>query len=256
MSKITWKGSTLLGPVPPTMVSCGTVEEPNVLCVAWTGICNSNPPMTYVSIRPERYSHELIKANGEFVINLTPSRMVRICDYVGVKSGRDENKFEKCKLTAIPCTHISAPQIEECPVSLECKVKEIKELGSHDMFLAEIVGVNVDEKLLDEDGKLHMEQAGLASYIHGEYFAQGKKVGSFGYSVRKRPNPKKKSPAKKKNKKQQQKSRANARLFIFLEISKARNRLSCKPCREFSERNAKPCQHRSDNIVQDKPCQP
>ena len=196
MAKVNWKGSTLLGPVPPTMVSCGTVEEPNVLTVAWTGIVNSQPPMTYVSIRPSRYSYDLIKNSGEFVINLTPSRMVRVCDYVGVKSGRDENKFETCKLTALPCTHVSAPQIGECPVSLECKVKDILPLGSHDMFLAEIVGVNVEEELLDEEGKLHLEQAGLASYIHGEYFAQGKKVGSFGYSVRKRPNPKKKKPTR------------------------------------------------------------
>jgi len=196
MAKVNWKGSTLLGPVPPTMVSCGTVEEPNVLTVAWTGIVNSQPPMTYVSIRPSRYSYDLIKNSGEFVINLTPSRMVRVCDYVGVKSGRDENKFESCKLTALPCSHVSAPQIGECPVSLECKVKDVLPLGSHDMFLAEIVGVNVEEDLLDEEGKLHLEQAGLASYIHGEYFAQGKKVGSFGYSVRKRPNPKKKKPVR------------------------------------------------------------
>ncbi len=200
MSKVNWKGSTLLGPVPPTMVSCGTVEEPNVLTVAWTGIINSQPPMTYVSIRPSRYSYDLIKNSGEFVINLTPSKLVRVCDYVGVRSGRDENKFEKCKLTALPCTHVSAPQIAECPVSLECRVKDVLPLGSHDMFLAEIVSVNVEEELLDEEGKLHLEQAGLMSYIHGEYFAQGKKVGSFGYSVRKRPNPKKKAPAKKSRK--------------------------------------------------------
>ena len=200
MAKVNWKGSTLLGPVPPTMVSCGTVEEPNALCVAWTGIVNSQPPMTYVSIRPSRHSYGLIKESGEFVINLTPSRLVRAADYVGVRSGRDENKFEKMHLTPLECTHVSAPQIAECPVSLECKVKTVTPLGSHDMFLAEIVGVNVEEELLDEEGKLHLEKAGLASYIHGEYFAQGKKVGSFGYSVRKRPNPKKKAPAKKSRK--------------------------------------------------------
>ncbi len=198
MAKVNWKGSTLLGPVPPTMVSCGTVEEPNVLCVAWTGIVNSQPPMTYVSIRPTRHSYGLIKESGEFVINLTPSRLVRACDYVGVRSGRDENKFEKMHLTALPCSNVKAPQIAECPVSLECKVKSVTPLGSHDMFLAEILSVNVDEELLDEEGKLHLEQAGLLSYVHGEYFAQGKKVGSFGYSVRKRPNPKKKTPPKKK----------------------------------------------------------
>ncbi len=200
MAKVNWKGSTLLGPVPPTMVSCGTVEEPNVLCVAWTGIVNSQPPMTYVSIRPTRHSYGLIKESGEFVINLTPSRLVRACDYVGVRSGRDENKFEKMHLTPLPCSNVKAPQIAECPVSLECKVKSVTPLGSHDMFLAEILSVNVDEELLDEEGKLHLEQAGLLSYVHGEYFAQGKKVGSFGYSVRKRPNPKKKTPAKKNKK--------------------------------------------------------
>lgn len=200
MAKINWKGSTLLGPVAPTLVSCGTVENPNVLTVAWTGIVNSNPPMTYVSIRPERYSHDLIKASGDFVINLTPSRMARIADYCGVKSGRDENKFESMKLTALPCKHVTAPQIEQCPVSLECRVKDIMTLGSHDMFLAEIVSVDVDEELLDEDGKLHMEKCGLASYIHGEYFAQGKKVGSFGYSVRRRAKPKKDNSKGKRNK--------------------------------------------------------
>lgn len=196
MSKVNWKGSTLLGPVPPTMVSCGTVENPNVLTVAWTGIINSQPPMTYVSIRPSRYSYELIKNSGEFVINLTPSKLVRACDYVGVRSGRDENKFEKCKLTALPCEHVQAPQIAECPISLECRVKQILPLGSHDMFLADIVSVNVEEELLDEEGKLHLDKAGLLSYVHGEYFAPGKKVGSFGYSVRKRPNPKKKPNTK------------------------------------------------------------
>lgn len=193
MAKVSWKGATLLGPVPPTMVSCGTVEKPNVLCIAWTGIVNSNPPMTYISVRPERYSHHLIQESGEFVINLTPSRLVRACDFVGVRSGRDVDKFAACGLTAEPCAHVAAPQIKECPLSLECKVKSVQHLGSHDLFLADIVGVNVDESLLDAEGKLHLERSGLLSYIHGEYFAQGKKVGSFGYSVRRRPEPK--SPA-------------------------------------------------------------
>ena len=198
MSKVNWKGSTLLGPVPPTMVSCGTVEEPNVLTVAWTGIINSQPPMTYVSIRPSRYSYDLIKNSGEFVINLTPSKLIRACDYVGVRSGRDENKFEKCKLTALPCTNVTAPQIAECPVSLECRVKDILPLGSHDMFLADIVAVDVDPKYVDEKGALHMEKAGLLAYAHGAYFGLGKQLGTFGFSVRKKPVKKPHRPTKRK----------------------------------------------------------
>ena len=198
MAKVNWKASTLLGPVPPTMVSCGPVENPNVLTVAWTGIVNSNPPMTYVSIRPTRHSHKMIQESGEFVINLTPGKLCRAADYVGVKSGKDINKFEAMKLTAAPCKHVKAPHIAECPVSLECKVKSVTSLGSHDMFLAEIVSVDVDDEYIDEDGKFHMEKCGLISYAHGEYFAQGKKVGSFGYSVRKRAKAKKTGTKKKR----------------------------------------------------------
>lgn len=205
MSKVFWKGSTLLAPVSPTMVSCGTPEKPNIITIAWTGIVNSQPPMTYISVRPSRYSYELIRQSGEFVINLTPSKLVRQADWCGVRSGRDFDKFAECHLTPAPANQVSVPLIEECPINLECKVKSITPLGSHDMFLAEIVGVDIDEEYLDEDGKLHMEQCGLASYMHGEYFAPGKKVGSFGYSVKKRskkkPEPQnkpRKKPAKKK----------------------------------------------------------
>lgn len=205
MSKVFWKGSTLLAPVSPTMVSCGTAEKANILTVAWTGIVNSNPPMTYISVRPSRYSYDIIKESGEFVINLTPSKLVRQADWCGVKSGRDVNKFEECHLTQGKANQVNVPLIEECPVNLECKVKSITPLGSHDMFLAEIVGVDIDEDYLDEDGKLHMEQCGLAAYVHGEYFTLGKKVGSFGYSVRKRPKRKPDNKGKKapqeKNKK-------------------------------------------------------
>lgn len=190
MSKVFWKGSTLLAPVSPTMVSCGTMENPNIITVAWTGIINSNPPMTYVSVRPTRHSHSLISEGGSFVINLTPSKLIRLADICGVKSGRDGNKFTLTGLTPCPSSQIESPLIGECPVNIECKVKSITSLGSHDMFIADIVGVHVDEEFMDLDGKLHMDRCGLAAYVHGEYFSLGKKIGSFGYSVRKRPKHK------------------------------------------------------------------
>lgn len=194
MSKAQWQGATLLAPVPAVMVSCGTIEESNILTIAWTGIINSNPPKTYISIRPERYSYKVIKETGEFVINLTTSSLVRATDFCGVRSGRDFDKFEKMALTKESAVHLNCPMIEESPVNLECRVTEIIPLGSHDMFLADILAVNVDEQYLDERGKLHLDKAQLISYAHGEYFELGKKLGSFGYTVRK-----KKKKARKKN---------------------------------------------------------
>lgn len=195
MSKIQWKGSTLLAPVPAALVSCGTMENPNALTVAWTGITCSDPPMTYISVRPERYSYEIIKNSGEFVINLTTGAMARATDFCGVRSGREMDKPAAAGLTVEPANAVSAPVITQSPLSLECRVRQIIPLGSHDMFLAEIVAVDVEEKLLDEAGKLRLEKAGLMAYSHGEYFAMGKKIGSFGYSVRKKrpknPNGKK-----------------------------------------------------------------
>lgn len=197
MSKIAWKPGTMLSPLPAVMVSCGTMEKPNIITIAWTGIVNSDPPMTYVSVRKERFSHDLIAQSGEFVINLTTASLTRATDLCGVKSGRDTDKFALAKLTAEPATKVSAPMIAQSPVSLECKVKQVLELGSHDMFLAEIVAVNVEESLLDEKGKLHLTKCGLLSYSHGEYFAQGKRIGSFGSSVRKRNPGNWKKPVKK-----------------------------------------------------------
>ena len=186
MAKIEWKPGTLLAPVPVVLVSCGSIEQPNVLTVAWTGILSSEPPKTSVSVRPSRHSHALIKETGEFVINLPSSYLIRIVDFCGVKSGRDMQKFDVCNLTAAPSVKVGAPSVAECPVSLECRVSDVLPLGSHDMFIADIVGVTVDEKYIDENGKLHLEQVSLAAYAHGEYFALGKKIGSFGYSVRKK----------------------------------------------------------------------
>lgn len=198
MAKLQWKPGTLLAPAPPALVSCGTMEEHNVLTAAWTGIVNSEPPMTYVSIRPQRHSHNIIKEKGEFVINLPTEAIVKATDLCGVKSGRDVDKFALAGLTAEPSNLVAAPGIAECPISLECKVREVTSLGSHDMFLADIVAVDVDPKYVDEKGALHMEKAGLLAYAHGAYFGLGKQLGTFGFSVRKKPLKKSRKPAKKK----------------------------------------------------------
>lgn len=186
MDKIIWKGATLLSPVPPVLVSCGTVENPNVLTVAWTGILSSQPPKTYISVRPERYSHGLIREGGEFVLNLPTAALVRAIDYCGVRSGRNEDKLKKMGLTALPVDGFACPMIGESPLSLACRVTEVVPLGSHDMFLADIVQVLVDPALVGEDGKLRLAKAGLCAYAHGEYFALGKKIGDFGFSVKKK----------------------------------------------------------------------
>ena len=186
MAKLIWKPATLLGPVPAVMVSCGSVEKPNALTIAWTGIINSDPPMTYVSIRPERHSYKIIKESGEFVINLVPRSLVRSADFCGVRTGAKMDKFKKLKMTAAAASTVSAPLIEESPICLECKVTEVKPLGTHDMFLAEITAVQVDEKYIDEKGRLRMDKCRLTAYCHGEYFDLGQKLGSFGYSVKKK----------------------------------------------------------------------
>ena len=170
-------------PLPPVMISCGSMEKPNIMTAAWTGIVSSEPPMTYVSIRPSRHSHALIKESGEFVINLTTLPLVTAADYCGVKSGKDVDKFKEMNLTAGKCSEVSCPQIIESPVSLECKVVNVTNYGSHDMFLAKIVAVNVDDKYLDQDGKLWLEKAGLIAYSHNYYYTLGRNVGFFGFSV-------------------------------------------------------------------------
>ena len=191
MAKVTWKGSTLLAPVPPVMVSCGTMENSNIITVAWCGILASSPAKTYVSIRPERHSYGLIKETRELAINLTTTDLVYACDWCGIRSGRDVDKFEKMHLTKAPASEITAPLIDECPLSLECKVTDIIPMGSHDMILADIVAIDVDETLIDSEGKLHLDRAGLAAFAHGEYFTLGKKIGTFGFSVRKKHKGKK-----------------------------------------------------------------
>ncbi|WP_195543381.1 flavin reductase family protein [Massiliimalia timonensis] len=197
MKKIQWKGGALLAPIPPAMVTCGTEEEKNVLTIAWTGIINTIPPKTYISVRPSRHSYRLIKENGEFVINLTTSSMIRAADFCGVRSGKDLDKFEACGLETEPGFTVKAPVLSQSPVSLECRVTQIIPLGSHDMFLADITAVDVDPQYLDENGKLCLSRSHLAAFAHGEYFELGKKIGSFGFSVQKK---RKKNPHLRKKK--------------------------------------------------------
>ena len=186
MSKVQWKGGTFIYPIPAVMVSCGTMEKSNIITVAWTGILNTNPAMCYISVRPERYSHDIIKENGEFAINLTTRELAYATDWCGVKSGRDVDKFKEMKLTKEKANIISVPLIKESPVSVECKVKEIVPLGSHDMFVAEIVAIDADEKYIDEKGAFDISKCDLIAYANGGYYPLESKIGKFGYSVQKK----------------------------------------------------------------------
>jgi len=187
MEKQEWRPGNMLYPVPAVMVSCCSDKEiPNIITVAWTGTICSDPVMVSISVRPERYSYDMIRETGEFVINLTTRELAHAADWCGVKSGRDVDKFREMSLTPGLARHLDyAPIIVESPVNLECKVKEIKELGSHHMFIAEVAGVQVSEKYLDENGKFWLSHTDLVAYSHGEYFVLGDKIGKFGYSVKK-----------------------------------------------------------------------
>lgn len=187
MGKQHWKPGNMLNPVPAVMVSVTDKEgKSNIITVAWAGTVCTNPPMVSISVRPSRYSYQILEETGEFVINLTNESLVKACDYCGVVSGRDVDKFAKTGLTPIPMEHVHAMGIDESPVNMECKITEKRELGSHTMFIAEVVGVTVDDQYMDETGKFHINESGLVMYSHGEYFALGKKLGKFGYSVKKK----------------------------------------------------------------------
>ncbi len=187
MGKRAWKAGNMLYPLPVVMVSCAREnEKPNIITVAWAGTVCSSPAMLSVSIRKERYSHEIIKSTGEFAVNLVTEELVRATDFCGVKSGRDTDKFKECGLTPYSSQIIKCPGINESPVILECRVTNILELGTHDMFLAEIVGVSVDEAYIDDNDKFNLNSSGLVTYSHGEYFKLGENCGSFGFSVRKK----------------------------------------------------------------------
>ena len=187
MGKQNWKPGNMLNPVPAVMVSVtDKAGNNNIITVAWAGTVCTNPPMLSISVRPERFSYNMIKETGEFVVNLTTEELLRACDYCGVKSGRDVDKFKEMNLTAAPAVHLKgAPIIAESPVNIECKVKDVLELGSHHMFIAEVAGVQVSEKYMNETGKFELNKLGLVAYSHGEYFELGEKIGKFGYSVKK-----------------------------------------------------------------------
>ena len=197
--KVSWKPGTMIYPLPSVLVTCGTKSRSNIITVAWTGTLCTNPPMCYISVRPERYSYELIRETMEFTINLTTESMAKATDWAGVRSGRDYDKFKEMNLETEAAEIVAAPVLKDAPVAIECKVRQVIPLGTHDMFLAEVVNVLVDEEFIDaETGKFDLERAGLIAYSHGEYFALGKALGHFGWSVRKKPRKKCKTPLKKR----------------------------------------------------------
>ena len=195
MSKIKMPHTTLIAPIPAVMVSCGSAETcTDIVTIAWTGIINSHPAKTYISVRPERFSYKIIKETREFAINLVPADLARMADLCGMKTGAKVDKFKEAKLTPEYVEDASCPIIKECPVSLICKVTDIIPLGSHDMFIADIASVYVNEEMMEE-GKLCINRAHLAAYAHGEYYTLGKRIGKFGFSVKKKTPPK--NPNKK-----------------------------------------------------------
>ena len=190
MAKRVWKSGTFIYPIPAVMVSCGTMKESNIITVAWTGILNTNPATVYISVRPERYSHKIIKDSGEFVINLTTEKLAYATDWCGVKSGAKVDKFKEMKLTKEKANFVKAPLIKESPVSIECKVINEKNYGSHTMFTAEVLSIDADEKYFDEKGAFDISKCDLIAYANGGYYKLGKKVGKFGFSVEKKKRKK------------------------------------------------------------------
>ena len=187
MGRQTWKAGNMLYPLPAVLVSVADrAGKTNLLTLAWTGTICSEPPMVSISVRPERYSHHMIEETGEFVINLTTEDLVYATDYCGVKSGKDVDKWKEMNLTPIPAEHVKAPMVAQSPVNLECRVTQKLELGSHDVFIAEVLAVHVDDQYMDESGRFNLNDAKPLVYSHGRYLATGKELGSFGYSVKKK----------------------------------------------------------------------
>ncbi len=190
MEKVVWKPGTFIYPIPAVLVSCGTMEKSNIITVAWTGVINTNPAMVYISVRPERYSYEIIKEQKEFVINLTCEKLAYVTDWCGVKSGSKVDKFKEMKLGKQKAKYVKCPMIEESPVSIECKVKEIKKLGSHHMFLAEVLAIHASSEYINEKGAFDISKCNLIAYANGGYYTLGKKIGKFGFSVEKKKKKK------------------------------------------------------------------
>ena len=186
MAKQHWKAGNMLYPLPAVLVSMQDEDgRTNIITIAWTGTCSTNPPMVYISVRPERYSYEILKNTKEFVINLTTENLAYATDFCGVTSGKTIDKFKEAKLTPFPSKYIKAPGIKESPVNIECRVKEILPLGSHDMFIAEVLGVTIEDSYLDQNNRFNLEQANPLAYSHGKYYSLGKNLGKFGYSIKK-----------------------------------------------------------------------
>lgn len=200
MGKKIWKPGTFVYPIPAVLVSCGNMEKSNILTVAWTGIINTNPAIVYISVRPERYSYNLIKESGEFVINLTNEKLAYATDWCGVRSGAKYDKFKEMNLTKEKAEFVKAPLIKESPVSVECKVIEEKNYGSHTMFVAEVLSIDADEKYINEKGAFDISKCDLIAYANGGYYPLGKKIGKFGYSVEKKKNKLKRKSQYKKSK--------------------------------------------------------
>lgn len=198
MAKISWKPGNMIYPLPAVMVTCRDQGTDNIITIAWTGTICTNPPMTYISVRPERHSYEMIKNSREFVINLTTKELARATDFCGVRSGRDLDKFQETGLTKGEAQVVSAPIIEESPVHIECRVDEILPLGSHHMFTAKVVNIMVDDIYMEENGRFALEKTNPLVYSHGGYFESGKQLGTFGYSVRKKKKGKRQNARRKK----------------------------------------------------------
>lgn len=196
MARKILKAGVLTAPLPPVLATVGTGDEANIITIGWTGILSTHPPRTYISVRPERHSHSLLRRHGEFVINLTTVDMAKKVDYCGIYTGAKVDKFKECGFTKVDSREVAIPSIGECPLSLECRVVEVIPMGTHDVFIADVVAVSVDDSILDEDGKLRFDKAGLLAYAHGEYYALGEKVGRFGFSTDKPKKGEKKPTAK------------------------------------------------------------
>lgn len=202
--KVLWKPGTCIYPLPVVLVSCGTMKASNIITVAWTGIANTDPAMVYISVRPNRYSYNLIKDSKEFVINLTNKELAFATDWCGVRSGKDYDKFKEMKLHKEKGKFVKCPLIKESPVAVECRVKEIVELGSHHMFIAEVLSIDADEKYINDNGSFDISKCNLIAYANGGYYSLGKKMGKFGYSVQKKRNGKKLENKSRKNFKKSQ----------------------------------------------------
>ncbi len=231
MKRVNLKAGALTAPIPPAIVTVGEGESANALTVAWTGILATVPPKTYISVRPCRHSYSLLKESGEFVINLPPSSLAKEVDYIGIYTGARVNKFDKCKITKTESLKVKAPTVKECPIALECRVTDVLKMGSHDVFIADIVSVSAREDIMDEEGKIHFEKADLLAYAHGEYYTLGERVGRFGFSTDKDKKPSRRRKSGERKERTSENSEAaeekkKAKAPFYLDLPKSVRRKS------------------------------